>query len=302
MKIWLSKNSEVPVREQIVTQIMLGIVSGDLPVGKRLPSTKEISNRFSIHSNTVSTAYRKLAEQGWLEFRKGSGFYVREVEGEKPGANFQFEKLISEFFQNAYKLGFSNDEIRHRFNKRFDIRVTEKMLVVESDRALREILIEEIGAVTDFRIDGISFEEFERSHQNSDAVIAAMRDEKPKLEKLLFSGKTVVYLNARSVPDSMTGKKRPSDNNLIAVISGWEKFLIWSKTMLLAAQIEPESLILRATNQENWQLGLKSASMIICDALTAKNFTNDQRIKKFQIISDSSLEKLAGFSTRSTTL
>lgn len=302
MKIWLSKNSEVPVREQIVTQIMLGIVSGDLPVGKRLPSTKEISNRFSVHSNTVSTAYRKLAEQGWLEFRKGSGFYVREVEGEKPGANFQLEKLISDFFQNAYKLGFSNDEIKHRFNKRFDIRVAEKILVVESDRALREILIEEIAAVTDFRIDGISFEEFEQIHQNSDAIIAAMMDEKPKLEKLLSSGKIVIYLNARSVPDSMTGKKRPSDNDLIAVISGWENFLVWSKTMLLAAQIEPESLLLRATNQENWQLGLRSASMIICDALTAKNFPNDGRIKKFQIISDSSLEELSGFSTRSTTL
>lgn len=302
MKIWLSKNSEVPVREQIVTQIMLGIVSGDLPVGKRLPSTKEISNRFSVHSNTVSTAYRKLAEQGWLEFRKGSGFYVREVEGEKTGANLQFEKLISEFFQNAYKLGFSNDEIRHRFNKRFDIRVTEKMLVVESDRALREILIEEIAAVTDFSINGISFEEFERIHLNCDAVIVAMRDEKPKLEKLLSSGKIIIYLNARSVPDSMRGKKRPSDNDLIAVISGWEKFLFWSKTMLLAVQIEPESLILRATNQENWQLGLKSASMIICDALTAKSFPNDERVRKFQIISDSSLEELAEFSTRSASL
>ena len=30
MKIWLTKNSEIPVREQIIAQITLGITSGDL--------------------------------------------------------------------------------------------------------------------------------------------------------------------------------------------------------------------------------------------------------------------------------
>jgi hypothetical protein len=30
LKIWLSKSSEVPLREQLATQVILGIVSGDL--------------------------------------------------------------------------------------------------------------------------------------------------------------------------------------------------------------------------------------------------------------------------------
>ncbi|MET0754174.1 MAG: GntR family transcriptional regulator, partial [Pyrinomonadaceae bacterium] len=79
MKIWLSKNSEIPVREQIVTQIALGIVSGDLRVGEKLPSTREIARRFGVHSNTVSSAYQKLSEQNLIEFKKGSGFFVSET-------------------------------------------------------------------------------------------------------------------------------------------------------------------------------------------------------------------------------
>ena len=296
MKIWLSKNSEVPVREQLVTQIMLGIVSGDLQVGKRLPSTKEISNRFGVHSNTVSGAYQKLAEQGWLEFRKGSGFYVREVESENLNADLKFEKLVHEFFQNAVNLGFSADEIKQRVKKRFDARVSEKILVIESDQCLREILIEEITAATNLDVSGITSEEFDRKHQKTNAIIAAMSDEKPKLEKLISPSKPVVYLKARSVPASMTGEKRPSENDLIAVVSGWEKFLIWSKTILLAAQIEPESLMLRRTTEQNWRSALKSASLIICDSLTAKNIQNDARVRVFQIISDESFLELSNLS------
>lgn len=293
MKIWLSKNSEVPVREQLVTQIMLGIVSGDLPIGKRLPSTKEISNRFGVHSNTVSNAYQKLAEQGWLEFRKGSGFYVREVESENLNADLKLEKLIHEFLNNAVNLGFSADEIKRRVKKRFDARVSENILVVESDQNLREILTEEIAAATNLDVSGISFEEFERKHQKTGAIIAAMSDEKTKLEKLISSSTTVIYIKPRSVPASMTGEKRPSENDLIVVVSGWEKFLVWSKTILLAADIEPESLILRRTDEKNWRGALKSASLIICDSLTAKNISNDLRVRVFQIISDESLAELS---------
>src|SRR3989442_6667932 len=78
MRLWLSKSSEVPLREQLVTQIRLGIISGDLEVRQKLPSTRELARRFRIHSNTVSAAYRELHRSGWVAVRKGSGGYVRD--------------------------------------------------------------------------------------------------------------------------------------------------------------------------------------------------------------------------------
>src|SRR5918997_502659 len=77
MRLWLSKNSEVPIREQLITQITLGIVSNDLKISERLPSTRDLARRYDIHANTVSAAYRELAKRGWVQFRKGSGVYVR---------------------------------------------------------------------------------------------------------------------------------------------------------------------------------------------------------------------------------
>src|SRR3954469_13292701 len=76
MRFWLARNSEVPIREQLVTQITLGILSGDLEPGRRLPSTRELARRFRVHANTVSAAYRQMEDDGLLESRHGSGVYV----------------------------------------------------------------------------------------------------------------------------------------------------------------------------------------------------------------------------------
>ncbi|KAF0249813.1 MAG: GntR family transcriptional regulator, partial [bacterium] len=76
MHLWIAKNSETPVREQLATQIMLAIVSSDLKINQKLPSTREVARRLHIHYNTVSAVYRDLAKRGWLELRPGSSFYV----------------------------------------------------------------------------------------------------------------------------------------------------------------------------------------------------------------------------------
>src|ERR687883_700682 len=100
MRLWLSKNSEVPLREQLVAQIVLGIVSDDLKPGQRLPSTRELARRHRIHSNTVSAAYRDLAGRGWVEFRRGSGVYVRPLEeGAALDAGLELDQLIAAFLR-----------------------------------------------------------------------------------------------------------------------------------------------------------------------------------------------------------
>ena len=57
MQLWLAKDSEVPLREQLIAQIKLAILSQDLKPGQKLPSTRELARRFKIHANTVSAAY-----------------------------------------------------------------------------------------------------------------------------------------------------------------------------------------------------------------------------------------------------
>lgn len=292
MKIWLSKNSAVPVREQLITQITLGVASGDLKTGERLPSTHEISRRFQVHPNTVSSAYRKLAEQGSIQFKKGSGFFVCENEQASLDEEFKLDALIAQFFKTAQNLGFSIAEIKTHVEKRFSIQPPDSFLVVESDESFREILMEEIKPATNFKVYGTSFEELQSEQQNLTRIFVAMIDEKPKIESVLSADTTRIYLKARSVSGSLIGEVRPSENDLIAVVSGWEKFLNWSKTILVAADVEPDSIILRSTFEKDWQKGLQNAAIIICDTLTATKFQNSARLKVFRAIADDSIKDL----------
>ena len=57
MQLWLARESEVSIREQLVTQIVLGILSDDLAPGQRLPSIRELARRYKPHPNTISAGW-----------------------------------------------------------------------------------------------------------------------------------------------------------------------------------------------------------------------------------------------------
>jgi len=278
------------VREQIITQISLGLISGDLKAGEKLPSTRELARRFQIHQNTVSNAYRELAEQNLVEIKKGSGVYVCENRKAVVGADL-LDLIINRFFQEAAAHGFSSDKIKKRLRKRLAANSLKSFLVVESDAELRKILIEEVRAATGGKVDSTSFEEFSNDGVD-ESQIALIFDKTNAARQTLPPDKTCIFLKANSVPNSMTGKERPSENDLIAVVSGWEKFLELAKMFLLAARVAPDALILRSLHQPDWQNGLQTVSLIICDSAAAKEFPDDKRVRIFQLIANSSLNEL----------
>jgi len=85
MQLWFAHKTEVTLRQQLVTQIVLGILSGELEPGQRLPSTRELARRFRLHPNTVSSGYRQLVRsrlRHWLELQPPDRFLVVEPDEE----------------------------------------------------------------------------------------------------------------------------------------------------------------------------------------------------------------------------
>src|ERR687897_336129 len=154
MRIWISKSSEVPIREQLVTQIVLGIVSNDLKIAERLPSTRELARRYDIHANTVSAAYRELAQRGWVEFRKGSGVYVRARNDETLENGLALDQLISRFVRNLREEGYSLAEIQTGIHRSLSTERPDHFLLLEADPDLREILVAEIATATKAKVKG----------------------------------------------------------------------------------------------------------------------------------------------------
>lgn len=292
MKIWISKNSEVPVREQLVAQIRLGIAAGDLGIGEKMPSTREIAHRCDLHPNTVGSAYQKLVDQGLLEFKKGSGFYVAESAGQRIEGSRQLERLLQHFLESAKALGFDETDVVDLINKSRAVEPSDQFVVVESDTGLRKVLVYELSQRFP-KTGGVSFEDYSSGSVPVDKTLVAMLDEKPKIEPLLNGGQRCFYLKGRSVSATMSGQVRPGPNEIVAVVSGWEGFLTFARIILLAANVDPGSLVVRSTTDDGWKDSIRRASIIICDTVTAASLDGIDRVRQFQIISDESLNELA---------
>jgi len=296
MRIWLSKSSEVPLREQLATQILLGIVSNDLKPGQKLPSTRELARRYDIHSNTVSAAFQDLEKRGWVEFRKGSGVYVRELSTDvATDPKLELDQLISTLLQVARERGHSLGEIQARVKRWLETQPPDHFLVIEPDEEMRSILIAEIKQATSFRVAGVGIEECSRPEVLAGAAAVAMYGQAEGVRAALPPDASCLLLRLRSVPGSIAGQERPSADSLVTVVSRWPDFLKWARTILVAAALDPDAMSFRDAREPGWQKGLKSSAMVITDALTATQLPAGCRTRVFRIIADSSLDELRNF-------
>lgn len=74
----LSREAGSSLVEQIVQSIASRIDDRLLRTGTRLPSIRQFADQHRVSRFTVVEAYDRLVAQGFLESRRGSGFYVRD--------------------------------------------------------------------------------------------------------------------------------------------------------------------------------------------------------------------------------
>jgi DNA-binding transcriptional MocR family regulator len=74
----LSRDSGEPLADQIVNAIAARIDDKQLRAGARMPSIRKYAATHGVSAFTVVAAYDRLVAQGYLESRRGAGFFVRE--------------------------------------------------------------------------------------------------------------------------------------------------------------------------------------------------------------------------------
>lgn len=67
------------IYEQIVDQIGLLVAEGQLKPGDRLPSERELVERFQVSRASIREAISALEMMGLIEVRSGEGTYIRQV-------------------------------------------------------------------------------------------------------------------------------------------------------------------------------------------------------------------------------
>lgn len=298
MRLWLSKNSEVPIREQLVTQIVLGIVSNDLKVNERLPSTRDLARRYDIHANTVSAAYRELARRGWVEFRKGSGVYVRARTDGQFEEQLALDQVVSRFFRHLREEGHSLGEIQDAVRRSFSLQRPDHFLLLEADPELREILVAEIAAAARVKVKGAGPADVEGATALTGATPLVLYGHLEPFGDRIDPQTDVLVLHSASVVESMKGQTRPPADALVAIVSRWPEFLRWARTMLVAAGLDADALSFRDARERGWEKGLRSATFVITDSLMAPRIPAGCEVKLFRVLAQSSLQDIRAHADR----
>jgi len=76
MKRPAESDSPEPAYQKIIDWLRVMLVSGELKPGSTLPPVRSMALDLNVHFHTVAAAYRALAEEGWLDLRRGSGARV----------------------------------------------------------------------------------------------------------------------------------------------------------------------------------------------------------------------------------
>jgi DNA-binding transcriptional regulator YhcF (GntR family) len=76
--------SATPKYLQIVHSTLKGIEAGQITVNDRLPSINEVSFELDVSRDTVEKSYRQLKSMGILESVPSKGYYIKNVDFEKP--------------------------------------------------------------------------------------------------------------------------------------------------------------------------------------------------------------------------
>jgi GntR family transcriptional regulator len=301
MRLWLNRTGEVSLREQLVTQVVLGILCQELLPNQRLPSTRELARRFGIHPNTASTAYKQLEQEGWLEFRHGSGVYVRATRPAAPlapelAAEFSVDQLIGDLVAGARKLGVAEPMVRERLRRWLALTPPSRWLVIDPDPELRRIVIHEMEQALTLPVAGCSPEECAEPGVLKGSMPVTVPSKAEAVRKLLPAGIELTVLQVHPVSlELMTHLQRymPAHaGELVGIASRWREFQRIAQTLLIAAGLPPESLLVRDATQPDWKRGLETTSGVVCDAVTALELPEGVYPLRFTLLDEQTLDGL----------
>jgi DNA-binding transcriptional regulator YhcF (GntR family) len=296
MQFWFTRGVEVSIREQLVTQVVLGILSDDLTPGQRLPSTRELARRFHLHPNTVSAGYRQLERERWLEFRHGSGVYVRESRPEITlSPAHALDQIVANLFRSARDLGIPLAAVQSRIRQWLDFQPPDHFLLIEPEEELRKIVATEMAQTVTLPVKSCDLNKSELGEATQGAITVVLPSKAAVVRQALRPGAELLILQVRSVPSSLTGWLPAPSTAMVAIVSRWDKFLQMARTFLTAAGFESDAMIFRDAGKPGWQRGLEQAAAVVCDSVTAADLPSTMRIIPFQLLSESSLKKLRSY-------
>lgn len=292
VRLWISRDSTIPVREQLSAQLRFGILTGRLAPAERLPSVRELARRLKIHSNTVSAAFQELAAGGWVTVKGGSGVFVRDIKRGSGGDGI--EAFARDLIEEGLSRGFRLEALRAEFEKAArEIEGQEEprgLLVVHADVNFARILAAEIETGAGVAVtcadaeDALSKAEFQNclvlTTASGAAAVAQLRSDRRMLIPL------------KTIDQVMLGVRQPPLPFLIAIVSRSESILKWASLLITALGGSGNDVLQRNPDHAKWRDGLAACDLVVADMLAAAELPKKIQPVVLRVVPEAFLEEI----------
>ena len=104
-------DNNIPIYIQLVEQLKIYIISGQIKSGEKLPSVRELALKTKVNPNTMQKALVELEELKLIYTERTNGKYVTNDKNliDKYKKQYAFD-LSDKFFSNMKNIGFNKQE------------------------------------------------------------------------------------------------------------------------------------------------------------------------------------------------
>lgn len=280
MDIRISKESEVPLRQQVAEQIIMLIVTEKLKLGQPLPSVRELGRRLKIHHNTISHAYQDLVQRHWVATQRGSHLVVIRKPSDVPSPALEqdLDELINATIEMARRRGYSLTALRDRVRERLLMEPPDHILVVEEEPGLRELLQTEIRDAVCWPVKGCSRRDLAANPNLMLGALAvtpqyAVGDTEPLLPKAR-PAVPMAFCDADEHVQLLRKLREPSVVALVSV----SQFLLQTATGLLAPAVGRRHTLSQYLLPLESSNVLRGADVIFCDSIALREVKHAKRV------------------------
>lgn len=113
--------NNIPIYLQVMNRIKKDMIQGKLPMGAKLPSTRDMAVQYHINPNTAGRIYKEMEQQNMCYTKRGLGTFVTEDATVFAAMKEAMaEEVLETFIKEMKDLGYSKDEVMLVIEKRYE--------------------------------------------------------------------------------------------------------------------------------------------------------------------------------------
>jgi len=111
-------NNNIPIYIQLVEQLKIHIISGNISCGERLPSVRDLALKTKVNPNTMQKALVELEDMKLIFTDRTNGKYVTEDKKLIDKYKKQYaDELSKKYFSSMENIGFDKNKTVEYLNK-----------------------------------------------------------------------------------------------------------------------------------------------------------------------------------------